>query len=215
MTSGPPTGVPPDFAAALDALRGQALRPEVHLTEIPAPVRVAPWSVALSADVIPGAPPGTHGHDDDEALATGRFVLLHDPAGQEAWHGTFRVVTLVRGTTDPEMAADPVLADVAWSWVQESLTDAGLEPGVNLVAEGGTITRVLSHSYGALAGTPDAVDLEIRASWTPTDLNLGPHLAAWGALLATAAGLPPAWAGVASLTRRFTSRSPRHPTVGP
>lgn len=215
MTSGPPAGVPADFVAALDALRGQALRPEVHLTEIPAPVRVAPYSVALSADVVPGIPEGSHLHDDDEALATGRFVLLHDPAGQEAWHGTFRVVTLVRATLEPEMAADPLLADIAWAWVTECLEGAGLDLGLDVRAEGGTVTRVLSRSFGALAGTPDAVDLEIRASWTPTDLNLGPHLAAWAALLSTAAGLPPLPVGVTTLTRRFASRAPRRPTVGP
>lgn len=214
MTSGPP-GAPPDFVAALDALRDEELRPEIHLREIPAPVRVAPYAVALSADVVPGAPPGGHFHDDDESLATGRFVLLHDPAGQEAWHGTFRVVTLVRATLEPEMAADPLLADVAWTWVRECLDGAGLAVGTDVVAEGGTITRVLSRSFGALAGTPDAVDLEVRASWTPSDLRLGAHLTAWAALLSTAAGLPPLPTGVAPLTRRFGGRVPRRPTVGP
>nr|BFF21761.1 hypothetical protein GCM10025730_52820 [Promicromonospora thailandica] len=123
MTSGPPTGVPVDFAAALADLRHQALRAEVRLTEIPAPRRVAPFSAALAGDVLPGAsgpsagPAGPEDHDHaEEPLATGRFVVLHDPAGQEAWHGTFRVVTLVRATLEPEMAADPMLADVAWSW---------------------------------------------------------------------------------------------------
>lgn len=219
VTSGPPTGVPVDFAAALADLRRQALRAEVRLTEIPAPRRVAPFSVALSGDVLPGPPPARpdgEGHDhDDEPLATGRFVVLHDPAGQEAWHGTFRVVTLVRATLEPEMAADPMLADVAWSWVAESLESAGLAPGTDTVADGGTVTRVLSQSYGALEGTPDAVDLEIRASWTPLDTRLGRHLSAWAALLTTAAGVPPLPEGVAALTRRFTDRSRQRHTVGP
>ncbi|MFI6425942.1 DUF3000 domain-containing protein [Promicromonospora sp. NPDC050880] len=219
MTSGPPTGVPVDFAAALADLRRQALRTEVRLTEIPAPRRVAPFSVALAGDVLPGPPAGPAGADDhdhdDEPLATGRFVVLHDPAGQEAWHGTFRVVTMVRATLEPEMAADPLLADVAWSWVGECLQAAGLEPGTGTVAEGGTVTRVLSQSYGALDGTPDAVDLEIRASWTPVDTGLGTHLRAWAALLAMAAGVPPLPDGVAALTRRFTGPSRQRHTVGP
>lgn len=230
MTSGPPTGVPVDFAAALADLRRQALRAEVRLTEIPAPRRVAPFSVALTGDVLPGTPPGRndrdhpedhdhsrdHSHDhSEEPLATGRFVVLHDPAGQEAWHGTFRVVTLVRATLEPEMAADPMLADVAWSWVGECLESVGLAPGVNTVADGGTVTRVLSQSYGALDGTPDAVDLEIRASWTPLDTQLGTHLRAWAALLTMAAGVPPLPDGVAALTRRFTDPSRQRHTVGP
>lgn len=222
VTSGPPTGVPVDFAAALADLRRQALRTEVRLTEIPAPRRVAPFSAALAGDVLPGAagpapgPTGTDDHDHaDEPLATGRFVVLHDPAGQEAWHGTFRVVTLVRATLEPEMAADPMLADVAWSWVGECLAAVGLEPGTGTVAEGGTVTRVLSQSYGALEGAPDAVDLEIRASWTPLDTRLGTHLRAWAALLAMAAGVPPLPDGVAALTRRFSDRSRQRHTVGP
>ncbi|WP_020014577.1 DUF3000 domain-containing protein [Promicromonospora sukumoe] len=222
MTSGPPTGVPVDFAAALADLRSAALRAEVRLTEIPAPRRVAPFSVALSGDVLPGAPPGPrsadapdeHDHDVDP-LATGRFVVLYDPAGQEAWHGTFRVVTLVRATLEPEMAADPLLADVAWSWVGECLETAGLTPGTDTLADGGTVTRVLSQSYGALEGTPGAVDLEIRASWTPVGTRLGTHLRAWAALLTTAAGVPPLPEGVAALTRRFTDRSRQRHTVGP
>ena len=221
VTSGPPTGVPVDFAAALADLRAAALRAEVRLTEIPAPRRVAPYSVALSGDVLPG-PPSAHAraHDEDhdhdeEPLATGRFVVLYDPAGQEAWHGTFRVVTLVRATLEPEMAADPMLADVAWSWVGESLESAGLAPGTDTVADGGTVTRVLSQSYGALEGSPNAVDLEIRASWTPLGTRLGPHLHAWAALLTTAAGVPPLPEGVAALTRRFTDGSRQRHTVGP
>ncbi|MGI5186754.1 DUF3000 domain-containing protein [Promicromonospora sp. CA-289599] len=222
MTSGPPTGVPVDFAAALADLRRQALRSEVRLTEIPAPRRVAPFSIALSGDVLPGAPPGPAGrnlsddHDHaEEPLATGRFVVLYDPAGQEAWHGTFRVVTLVRASLEPEMAADPMLADVAWSWVGEALESAGLVRGTDTVAEGGTVTRVLSQSYGALEGSPGAVDLEIRASWTPLDTQLGTHLGAWATLLTMAAGVPPLPEGVATLTRRFTDRSKQRHTVGP
>jgi hypothetical protein len=172
--------------------------------------------------VLPGAPPGPRGPDlsddhdhDTDPLATGRFVVLHDPAGQEAWHGTFRVVTLVRATLEPEMAADPMLADVAWSWVGECLETAGLTPGTDTLADGGTVTRVLSQSYGALEGTPGAVDLEIRASWTPVGTRLGTHLRAWAALLTTAAGVPPLPEGVAALTRRFTDRSRQRHTVGP
>lgn len=222
VTSGPPTGVPVDFASALADLRRQALRSEVRLTEIPAPRRVAPFSIALSGDVLPGAPLGPAGRDrsddhdhSEEPLATGRFVVLHDPAGQEAWHGTFRVVTLVRASLEPEMAADPMLADVAWSWVGEALESAGLVRGTDTVAEGGTVTRVLSQSYGALEDAPDAVDLEIRASWTPLDTRLGTHLSAWATLLTMAAGVPPLPEGVATLTRRFTDRSKQRHTVGP
>jgi hypothetical protein len=205
--------VPASFAAALASLRARRLRPEVRLAEIPGPSRIAPFSAALEGEVLAGRGAAGHGGPGFDAgaggaeLATGRFVVLHDPDGQETWRGTFRVVTLVRATLEPELAADPLLADVAWSWVTEALDTLPPEPGggPGAVAEGGTVTRVLSQSFGALAGTPDGVDLEIRASWTPTSTDLGAHLAVWADLMVTAAGLPPLPDGVTALpTRRNT-----------
>lgn len=185
--------VPAEFLRALHALRDHRLRQEVRLTEIPAPARIAPYAVALTAEVAP--PDG----DTDEEPASGRFVLLHDPDGQEAWDGTFRVVTLVRATLDPEVAADPLLCDAAWTWVEEALTASGLDHH----ALGGTVTRVQSRSFGALVERPDEVEVEIRASWSPSAADAGAHLAPWAVLLCTAAGLPPLPEGVASLGRRL------------
>ncbi|MET4222873.1 hypothetical protein ABIC85_000092 [Oerskovia enterophila] len=188
---------PPDFLRALESVGRRRLRPEVRLQEVPAPGRIAPFALALTGEVT-----GPDGSGED--LATGRFILLHDPAGQEAWHGTFRVVTLVRATLEPEMATDPLLAEVAWTWLDDALAHSHADA----VAEGGTVTRVLSESFGALAGQANDVDLEIRASWTPTSTDLGAHLEAWSTLLCTAAGLPPLPDGVTSLR-------PRRNTVGP
>lgn len=185
--------VPAAFLSALHALRGHRLRQEVRLTEIPAPARIAPYAVALTGEVsVPGGEP-------DEEPAGGRFVLLHDPAGQEAWEGTFRVVTLVRATLDPEVAADPLLCDAAWTWVDEALTTSGLSHH----ALGGTVTKVQSRSYGALSERPWEVEVEIRASWSPAPEEAGSHLAPWADILCTAAGLPPLPDGVTSLGRRL------------
>ena len=182
--------VPAEFVRALHSLRAARLRPEVHLEEVPAPGRIAPYSVALTGEVrLPRA---------EEGLASGRFVVLHDPAGQEAWDGVFRVVTLVRANLEPELAADSLLAEVAWSWFEDALTGTG----VRLHAAGGTVTRVVSQSFGALADRPDEIEVELRASWTPTDADLQPHLTAWGTLLCTTAGLPPMPDGVSVLGRR-------------
>ncbi len=180
-------GVPPEFVRALHALRDERLRPEVRLTEIPAPARIAPYAVALTAEVA--------GADGDEEAASGRFVLLHDPAGQTAWDDTFRVVSLVRATLDPETASDPLLCEAAWSWVEEALAD------VDHHALGGTVTRVASESFGTLAEREAESEVEIRASWSPRG-DVGVHLAAWAALLCQAAGLPPLPDGVTALGRR-------------
>ena len=183
--------IPAEFRAALQALSGRRLRGEVRLTEIPAPARIAPFAVALSGEVDQST-----GLGDDEP-AGGRFVVLHDPVGQEAWQGTFRVVTLVRAATDPEVGMDPMFCEAAWTWVEEGLDGAGAAHH----ALGGTVTRVVSQSFGALSERPGEVEVEIRASWTP-DGDLAAHLSAWSALLCTAAGLPPLPDGVASLGRR-------------
>jgi hypothetical protein len=38
---------------------------------------------------------------DDKELAIGRFIVLHDPKGQDTWDGTFRIVTTtVAGVTN-------------------------------------------------------------------------------------------------------------------
>lgn len=177
-----PTG---DFAEAVAALRQARLPTNLTLQEVPAPTRLAPHALALSADVD---------HEGEE-VANGRFVLLHDPRGQDSWEGTFRVVTFAQATLEPDLGEDPLLADIGWAWLTEQLEP--LAP-INL---GGTVTRVISHSHGVLADRPANVEIEIRASWTPVDLALAGHLQAWGALLCTAAGLPPLPDGVAQLQR--------------
>ncbi len=187
--------VPAQFLAALDSLRNHRVRPEVHLTEVPAPARIAPFSVALSGE-LPAGPGGAL--DDHAELATGRFVALYDPAGQEAWDGTFRIVTLVRAHLDAELGNDPLLAEVAWTWLLDSLAAEGAPAR----ALSGTVTRILSQSFGSLETHPDDVEVEIRASWSPPGSDLGPHIRAWGALLCTSAGMPPLPEGVTSLGLR-------------
>jgi len=176
------------FEQALSTLRETRLRPEVVLEEAPAPQRLAPHAVALTADVL---------LDDDE-LATGRFVLLHDPAGHEAWDGAFRAVTYVRAALEPEMAADPLVTTVAWTWLLEALDarHAGFH------APSGTVTRVTSESFGAMSDRPIAAELEVRASWTPDGSDLGAHLQAWSDVLCQAGGLPPLPHGVVTLGHR-------------
>lgn len=175
-----------DFPEAVRAVQGARFRPEVSVTEVPAPQRIAPHALALSADV-----------GGDEELGSGRFVLLHDPAGQEAWNGTTRAVTFVRAELEPEFADDPMLSEVAWSWVRDSLGDQDAAH----TELGGTVTRVLSHSHGVLDDREPTVEVEIRASWTVADRDVRAHLQAWVTALCTAAGLPPLPAGVVGLRR--------------
>lgn len=172
---------------ALLSLRSVRLRPEIQISEAPAPLRLAPQAVAMNADVT----------SDGVDLGSGRLVVLHDPRGQEAWEGNFRVVAFVRATLEPEMAADTLLAQVGWTWLQEALDDFG----AGYANISGTVTRVTSESFGGLADRPLEGQIEIRASWTPATADLGPHVKAWGAVLGQAAGLLPLPTGVSALPR--------------
>ena len=183
---------PEPFQAALASLRSVRLRPELQLDEAPAPQRLAPHAVALTADVM----------DADEEIGTGRFVVLHDPDGHETWNGTFRVVTFARATLEPDIATDPLITEVGWAWLMECLADNQAP----FHSASGTVTRVASESFGAMSDRPATAELEVRASWTPNDAELAPHLQAWADLLCTACGLPPVPAGVVSLPRRSSHR---------
>ena len=189
-----PTVVPDAFAAgraAVEAALTAALRPGLVLRDVPAPKRLAPYSLAVAAEVSRG----------EDEVATGRFVVLHDPQGQEGWAGHTRVVAFVSADVESEMAADAALAEAGWSW----LTDALAGRGAAHTAEGGTVTRTISTRFGQVSEPSETNEVEIRASWTAVpgpdgDLGLGTHLWAWCDLLCATAGLPPA--GVSVLPAR-------------
>lgn len=199
MTSGAGGGPRPlqprpasDFDRALALLQSVDVRREVQLSETPAPKRLAPHAVSIGADVVDSAPGG-----EEAAETTGRFVLLHDPDGQESWEGIYRVITYVKSFTEVEMADDPLLGRVGWSW----LTDALASHDAAFHAPAGTVTRVLNESFGVLDEEKPTGQVEIRASWTPSDAAVDRHLLAWVELLCMAAGLPPTPPGVVPIPR--------------
>lgn len=177
------SAAPELFQQAAAALATSRPRAEIELTEVRAPKRLAPWSYALAAEAT--GPAGE--------LASARLVLLHDPDGQDTWAGVLRLVVYVEAELDPELAADPLLPGVGWSW----LTDALESSGGSWKLLGGTVTLTSSARFGDIAGPPRSHDLELRASWTPVDEDLSPHVEAFHELVAAAAGLPPE--GVAML----------------
>jgi hypothetical protein len=173
---------PAAFRTALDAIATVRARPEIVLETIPAPQRLAPWAHALGAQVF--EPDG----DEEVEVASGRFIVLFDPNGHEAWDGTTRCVGYVSAVTDETLVDDTMFSEVAWSW----LTDALEEAGAGSHAVGGTVTRTASTRFGDLAGPEHTVEVEIRASWTAEDNGaLDRHLAAFLEVLGNAAGLPP------------------------
>lgn len=205
-TSGAPSE-PAEFRDAVASLHDAVVRREIEIGSIRPPQRLAPYSYALGVEV---SPPDI----DDPAMvpadssgsAFGRLVLLYDPAGHEAWNGTFRLVAFIQAEVEPDLAADPLLPQVAWTWLAEALgvPDGATESQPPLgsdvpavVALGGTVTATTSVRYGDIAGPPQAHQLELRASWTASSPELSAHLEAFCEVLASAAGLPPA--GVTAL----------------
>jgi hypothetical protein len=204
-------------AAVADLTSGReqlaAIRPELCFEEIPAPRTLAPFATALGASVrVSGA-----------EVASGRFVLLYDPAGQRGWGGPLRVIVYIRAEVEQEIAEDPMVGQVAWSWLTEALdarTAGYCEPS-------GTVTRVITEGFGAKGGEPPSLGFELRASWSPASGlapsggasgtpgppgpadpsgpdgapagDLAGHLAAWCGVLCAASGLPPLAPGVTAL----------------
>jgi hypothetical protein len=191
---------PADFDVLANRIRDAIsdVRSDISLYELPPPRRVAPDAVAVGASV----------EDDGGEVAAGRLVLLHDPQGQPAWEGVLRLVCYARAMLDEEMAADPMLPAVTWSWLIEALANRGAAHR----AAAGTVTVTSSRRFGALAETgglledesaePDRHEVELRCSWSPGDDGVAAHLLAFADLLALMSGLPPRLSGIVPLSAR-------------
>jgi hypothetical protein len=212
-----------DLEAGLDLQRGA--RPEIAFEKQPPPRKLAPYAAAIGATVHePGAGRRAGAgqgpafvHDPDDEIGWGSFVLLYDPAGQSGWAGPFRMIAYVRADLDEEIAADPLIGQVGWSWLIEAL-DART---TGYRQTSGTVTRVVTEGFGAKEDQPVATGFELRASWSPASPGAGipvaarrappdldGHLAAWCDALCAASGLPPLPAGVSVLRPPRARRRP-------
>jgi hypothetical protein len=168
------------FEAGREAVLDE--RDDITFEDSPAPRRLAPYATAIGAVAH-----RDDRHPDGGEAGTGRLVLLYDPDGQEGWTGVFRLVAYVRADIEEEMAADPLLGEVGWSW----LTDALELHAPGYTAPSGTVTRVITEGFGSKSGELPATGFELRASWSPPqDADLGVNVVAWCDLLVAAAGLP-------------------------
>lgn len=186
------TSAPAPFREAVTALSAATPRPELLVSPLDAPPRLAPFTWAMSVEADAARRPG---EDLDEPDTSGRLILLHDPAGQDAWEGTFRLVCFVQARLEPEQLGDEMLPMVAWSWLTEALEQCD----ATYVALGGTVTQTSSVRFGDIAGPRRDDDVELRASWTPAG-DLRRHADAFCTMVATAAGLPPV--GTAQLAHK-------------
>ncbi|MEJ6761724.1 MAG: DUF3000 domain-containing protein [Candidatus Planktophila sp.] len=182
------------FDEIIQLLRTFTPRSEITLEEVPAPQKLATYSFAFTADISNGLT-----GDAEDEVASGRFVLLHEPGGQDTWEGDFRCVTFMRADVDSQMQEDPLLPEVGWNWLLDSLQATG----ARLNAPSGTVTRVSSASFGKLSPRNDDSEIEIRASWSPVIKSVEEifsHVEGWCNLMTEVAGLPPIPDGVASIS---------------
>src|SRR5919201_6366981 len=168
-----PTADPAEFREAVAAMNATPVRPEIELGPIRPPQRLAPFSYALGAEVR--HPETAIVPERSEGDAFGRLILLHDPEGAEAWDGTMRLVAYIQADLDASEAVDPLLPEVAWSW----LVDALAAREGQATALGGTVTATTSVRYGDIAGPSRVHQLELRASWTATNPGVGVHVEAF------------------------------------
>jgi len=163
--------------------------------EIPAPSGLAPECLALAGDVRPEAA------GVDSPYGTGRFILLHDPDEPAPWNGAWRIVCFAQAPLEPDIGIDPMLADVAWSWLMDALKSRNAQ----FHSASGTATKTLSKGFGSLAAEGDGAQIELRASWSPLG-SMTPHVEAWSELVCMLAGLPPGSEDIAVLGSRRVAR---------
>lgn len=194
-TSAETAQIPAEFTEAVESMHRARLRPEISLGTIRPPQRPAPFSHAVGLEV--------QGIDEDGPIPTdaqgdafGRLILLYSPSGEEQWEDSMRLVAYIQADMDDAVASDPMLPDVAWQWLGESLE----ESSAGYTDLGGTVTSTSSVRFGDIGGPPRAYQIEMRASWTADSTDLSHHVEAFSKVLAHVAGLPPE--GVTELERR-------------
>ena len=116
------------------------LRPELSFEDVPAPRTLAPYASALAVTVqVAGA-----------EVASGRLVLLYDPAGQDGWAGPLRVIVYIHADLDPEIAQDPLIGQVGWTWLTEALDSRT----AGYAGPSGTVTTEVTEGFGAKETNP-------------------------------------------------------------
>jgi hypothetical protein len=190
-----PPAAPASFGEAAADVRALAFRDDLSVREIPAPTGLAPNAIALAGDVRPES------EGAESLYGTGRFILLHDPGEPAPWNGSWRVVCFAQAPLETDIGVDPMLADVAWSWLMDALASRR----ATFHSASGTATKTISKGFGSLAAEGDGAQIELRASWSPRG-PLAPHVEAWAELVCMLAGLPPGSEAVSMLGKRRSTR---------
>ena len=164
---------PEEFAQIADQVQ---FREELQVVAAPAPKKLAPYGISLLGEI-----------DSNRYFADSRIVILYNPEGDPAWNSSVRIIIFIKADIEAELADDPLILQIGWQWLQESLANSG----ASAMEISGTVTRTSAKGFGAIDEESPST-IEIRASWSPTEISqLEKHIEAWGNLVCTAAGLDP------------------------
>lgn len=178
---------PPVFTTAVAQITATGLRAELDYDFIAPPKHLAPHAFALAAGVNQNGTQVTGEKADiDSDIASGRLLLLHDPAQVDTWGNDFRFICYAQADIEVEIGVDPLVSEVSWSYLVDSL----ITHNADYTALSGTATKTISTGYGALAKHGTGAQLQLRASWTPGSDDFAAHVRAWADLLCLLGGLP-------------------------
>ena len=170
-----------DLPRAVESSAAPRCGPEVRVEPLRPPQRLAPWSYAVSAEIITARtartspPAGWSCCTTRTGTRPGTACCASSPTPPPSWND--------------EMGVDPMLPAVGWSWLDRRAGRTRRRP---YRAAGGTVTQTTSTRFGDLHGAAHAVSLELRASWTARHRRPRARTCcAFVDLLCTAAGLPP------------------------
>ncbi len=180
------TGITEPFAGMLRGLNEVSVRKEITLTQIPSPKGIAPEAIAIAAEID---------HEQASDHGVSRLVFCRDSSMPEGWNGEYRIIGYAKSPIELDMAKDEYLSSMPWEWLKDSLANAG----AGFAHDAGSTTTVISTGHGSLITQPQHAELEIRASWAPTNFDLKPHMEGWVELLALISGLPPAESKIARI----------------
>ncbi len=169
--------VPAQFASAAIGLTAELLRAELETHQIPSPPKIAEHALAFSTHKPNAA-------DTPNNRAAGRIVFLYDPSQYEAWGSNMRVIAYGKSPLESNVVEDTDYANYWWGTLELALVNHAARFSNNT----GTITKMISTGVGGLQNEPVHTEIELRASWSPTEDNLAPHFAAWQDLIADMAG---------------------------
>ncbi len=170
------SSTPRYFADLVDSVSSLTWPDGLDVRAIDAPTGLAPNALAFAADVTAG--PGMHDR------GTGRLIFLDDPSEPSGWGGRTRAIIFAQSPIEPLMGGHDELSHVAWSWLTESLAEAG----ASYDHPAATVTRVVSVGFGDLSAQGRGSQIEVRASWSPTSSDARPHAEAWARFVLHLAG---------------------------